>query len=178
MGQVINKGPTETICVDSVGTHGFELTNKTTVIGPVIMFPHCLLSWNVESAADINEDSLSIFKIIQPKVEMLIIGFGEREHYTRQIQLQILSACRNLKLNYEAMATEDAVATFNFLSTDRRFVAGAFLPPAKLNFFGTDKTLEEMEAKREVTDQSISLERIPQIPPGKYKDKQFGQEET
>ena len=37
-----------------------------------------ILSWNVEDHKEINEKSLSLFKLLDPKIDILIIGTGDR----------------------------------------------------------------------------------------------------
>jgi NADH dehydrogenase [ubiquinone] 1 alpha subcomplex assembly factor 3 len=38
------------------------------VLGPMAIFPRTVLSWNVGSVDDINEDSLSLFCMLEPKI--------------------------------------------------------------------------------------------------------------
>ena len=52
---------------------GFRLNNKVSVIGPIALFPKSVLSWNVKNAADITEESLSIFTILEPKLGKCLI---------------------------------------------------------------------------------------------------------
>jgi NADH dehydrogenase [ubiquinone] 1 alpha subcomplex assembly factor 3 len=38
------------------------------VMGPMVIFPHTVLSWNVSHMDAIGEDSLSLFSLIEPKI--------------------------------------------------------------------------------------------------------------
>jgi NADH dehydrogenase [ubiquinone] 1 alpha subcomplex assembly factor 3 len=38
------------------------------VFGPMVIFPHTVLSWNVSQVDAINEDSLSLFSLLEPKI--------------------------------------------------------------------------------------------------------------
>jgi hypothetical protein len=47
---------------------GFRLNNGMYVLGPMAIFPRTVLSWNVGSVDEINEDSLSLFCLLEPKI--------------------------------------------------------------------------------------------------------------
>lgn len=47
---------------------GFRLNNGMYVLGPMAIFPRTVLSWNVGNVHAINEDSLLLFCLIEPKI--------------------------------------------------------------------------------------------------------------
>ena len=58
---------------------GFRLNqNKTYVLGPMVIFHSAVLQWNVRDVFDINEQTLSIFTLLEPKPEVVVIGFGDQ----------------------------------------------------------------------------------------------------
>lgn len=90
-----------------------------------------MLSWNVGSADDINEATLSLFCILEPKIDVLVLGLGDAD-VTPTIAKRIMAFTRKYKVNVEILTTESACATFNFLNAEQRMVAGAFIPPVSL----------------------------------------------
>jgi NADH dehydrogenase [ubiquinone] 1 alpha subcomplex assembly factor 3 len=55
-----------------------------------------------------------------------VLGFGD---YASRPNPRLIVECRSLGLNIEALATEQACATFNFLASEGRCVAAAMIPP-------------------------------------------------
>lgn len=53
--------------------YGFTINSNITAVGPVIMFPKTIFSWNIESEEDINDKSLSIFKHLEPKIGIFLV---------------------------------------------------------------------------------------------------------
>lgn len=93
------------LCYLSYFQYGFRLNNHIQAIGPIILFPRAVFSWNIESVERINSDSLCIFSLIQPKVDTLIIGTGEFET-TSHIGQNILEISHHHKINVEILSTE------------------------------------------------------------------------
>ncbi|RXG71000.1 NADH dehydrogenase [ubiquinone] 1 alpha subcomplex assembly factor 3 [Armadillidium vulgare] len=59
---------------------GFRLNNNFSVIGSMIIFPRTVLSWRVKEAEEVNVESLSLFTILEPKLDVIIIGKGDKEN--------------------------------------------------------------------------------------------------
>lgn len=80
--------------------------------------------------------------MIEPKIELLLIGIGLPNYWSIK-SLQTLK--QNMKkmtdLRIELLPTKAAVATYNFMLSDFRLVAGAFLP------FANEIDLKFLEAK-------------------------------
>uniref|UniRef100_A0A0P4W092 Uncharacterized protein n=1 Tax=Scylla olivacea TaxID=85551 RepID=A0A0P4W092_SCYOL len=66
--KVLNMESDAGLMVDAFSQIGFRLNNGLSVVGPVALFPKTVLSWRVKSVADINEDSLSLFYLLEPKI--------------------------------------------------------------------------------------------------------------
>ena len=54
--------------ITSTDHFGFSINKTIRVVGPVVVFPKTIYSWNVGEIGDINEKSLSLFKLIEPKI--------------------------------------------------------------------------------------------------------------
>lgn len=91
-----------------------------------------MLSWNVNDHNDINEDSLSLFCALEPKIDLLVLGIGDVP-VTPELSKRILGFMRKYKINIEVLKTEQACATFNFLSAESRVVAAALIPPTHIS---------------------------------------------
>ncbi|KAJ6649386.1 NADH dehydrogenase [ubiquinone] 1 alpha subcomplex assembly factor 3 [Pseudolycoriella hygida] len=125
------------LMINSYSQVGFRLNNGLNVIGPMAIFPRTVLSWNVGSVDDINEESLSLFYSLDPKIEMLVLGIGDAV-VTPAISAKINSITRKFKLNVEILGTEMACSTFNFLNAEQRLIAGGFIPPTMLRINEND----------------------------------------
>lgn len=86
------------------------------------------MSWNVSNYEEINEQSLSLFCLLEPKVDVLVIGIGDQS-VTPAFSKQIMKFMQKFAINVEVLNTEQACATFNFLNAEGRMVAAAMIPP-------------------------------------------------
>lgn len=68
-------------------------------------FFRSVLSWNVGSAEDINEDTLRLFCILEPKIDILVLGLGDLI-VTPEFTKRILVFMRKYKINIEILNTE------------------------------------------------------------------------
>jgi NADH dehydrogenase [ubiquinone] 1 alpha subcomplex assembly factor 3 len=125
---ILNEEHDEGIFVDSYSNLGFRLSNGIRVVGPCAVFPRTILHWNVKDVKDINEESLSLFAMLEPKIDILVLGVGERENMGK-VNMDVIKFLRANKINIELLPTDQALSTFNFLNAEKRFVAGAFIPP-------------------------------------------------
>ncbi|KAL7062099.1 hypothetical protein AAHC03_01264 [Spirometra sp. Aus1] len=146
--------------------YSFVLSNGVKMYGPVAAFPKNVFSWNVTSPMDINEESLSLFFALEPKLDILLIGKGS---VTEKIDHKsILRCCWEHNVNVEILPTPTAIGTFNFLNAEERYVAAALIPPIRLDVFDSDRrTLKQLAGRRELqqaiaeTPESV-LRRLPQ----------------
>lgn len=86
------------------------------------------MSWNVESINDINEDSLSLITVLEPKIDILILGVGDVE-VTPEFRRTMIEFMKKYHINVEVLRTEAACATFNFLNSEGRLVVALLIPP-------------------------------------------------
>ncbi|KAL3852381.1 hypothetical protein ACJMK2_016033 [Sinanodonta woodiana] len=109
---------------------GFKLLNGPRIFGPCAIFPKSILHWNVRSVEDINEDSLALFCILEPKIDILIIGTGDD---TKKFNYKLVKYLRSKRIGVEVLPTDLACTTFNFLNAERRPVAACLIPPKHLS---------------------------------------------
>lgn len=132
---ILNNEQDAPLMIDGYSMMGFRLNNGLFVVGPVALFPHSILSWNIEDDNSINESSLSLFLHLAPKLDLLIIGMSDSRNKkfiaeTREnVYRMIRQVGKGDKLNIEVMPTENAVTTFNYVNCEKRFVAAALIPP-------------------------------------------------
>ncbi|XP_017045320.1 NADH dehydrogenase [ubiquinone] 1 alpha subcomplex assembly factor 3 [Drosophila ficusphila] len=125
------------LMVTGYSQYGFRLNNDMVLIGPISVFPRSVLSWNVNSFEDINEESLSLFPTLEPKIDVLIIGIGDQAP-PPALSKRIIEFMKKYKINVEVLRTEQACATFNFLNAENRMVACALIPPLHLTYNEND----------------------------------------
>ncbi|XP_063601553.1 NADH dehydrogenase [ubiquinone] 1 alpha subcomplex assembly factor 3-like [Penaeus indicus] len=140
---ILNQETDSGLMVDAYSQDGFRLNNGMKVLGPIAIFPRSILSWKVKSAEDINEDSLSLFHMLVPKIDLLVIGVGDKGN---KVDPRVVHYMKNKGITLEILPTETACTTFNFLNQERRYVAGAFLPPISLRV--TDEDLVQSQRRR------------------------------
>ena len=63
--------------------------------------------------------------------DVLVLGVGDSRD-SLQVNSNILSFMAKYHISVEILPTEQACATFNFLNSERRGVAGALIPPLTL----------------------------------------------
>ncbi|XP_005091993.2 NADH dehydrogenase [ubiquinone] 1 alpha subcomplex assembly factor 3 [Aplysia californica] len=115
--------------VEAFSPYGFRLTSGFRVLGPCALFPRAVLHWNVSSADKITPESLSLFCLLEPKPDILIIGKGD---WDATVNKEIIRYLRSKKINVEILPTEQACSTFNFLNSERRVVAAGLIPPLQM----------------------------------------------
>ncbi|XP_062596567.1 uncharacterized protein LOC134258024 [Saccostrea cucullata] len=119
------------IMIKTISRSSFVLHNENIrIIGPTVFFPREVLHWNVRGIEDINEASLSLFTLIDPKVDILLIGVGT---HMERLSPEALKYLRVNKINFDVLPTEKACALFNFLNAEQRQVAAAVIPPTVID---------------------------------------------
>lgn len=132
------------LMVDAFSQVGFRLNNGLSVVGPVALFPKTVLSWKVRSVEDINEDSLSLFYLLEPKIDLLILGVGDKG---TAVNTNIIHFMKQKGITLEILPTESACTTFNFLNQERRYVAAGLIPPYNLVSTIDDHLRAQRDAK-------------------------------
>ncbi|XP_060082021.1 NADH dehydrogenase [ubiquinone] 1 alpha subcomplex assembly factor 3-like [Ylistrum balloti] len=121
----------EKIIISSFSNLGFKISPGIQVVGPITVFPNTVLHWNVKSAKHIDKHSLSLFYMLEPKLDMLVIGKGMA---TDKVNPDIQIYMKKKGINVEILPTEEACGLFNMLSAEDRHVAAALIPPEKIPF--------------------------------------------
>ena len=90
--------------------------------------------WNVEGAEDITEESLSLFTILDPKIDVLVVGYGDNTpvkgtNKKFPVDPTIILKMRQKGVSMELLTTENAIATYNYLVEEGRVVAQLLFPP-------------------------------------------------
>uniref|UniRef100_A0A8D3CUY1 NADH dehydrogenase [ubiquinone] 1 alpha subcomplex assembly factor 3 n=1 Tax=Scophthalmus maximus TaxID=52904 RepID=A0A8D3CUY1_SCOMX len=107
---VMQREPGSGIMIHSYSSHGFNIDGNR-VFGPCALLPPAILQWNVGSYKDITEESVSLFHMLVPRIEILVLGTGSKG------------------IAVEVQDTPNACATFNFLTSERRVTAAGLIPP-------------------------------------------------
>ncbi|NXT60259.1 NDUF3 factor, partial [Chaetops frenatus] len=84
------------------------------------------MSPQVGSHRDISHESLSLFRLLEPQIEILVLGTGDR---VERLHPATLKKMRECGIAVEVQDTANACATFNFLMNERRVVAAGLIPP-------------------------------------------------
>lgn len=132
------------LMISSLSEVGFRLSDNSFLYGPIAVFPKTALSWRVPSPEHITPESLELFFMLQPKLDILIVGAGDRKDID-MVRKQVSPAIAEHRIGHEILSTEDAIATFNFLNVDHRYVAAALFPPR-------DILISEMQMMERIAD--------------------------
>ncbi|KAF7640378.1 hypothetical protein Mgra_00000199 [Meloidogyne graminicola] len=123
--------------ISTVSTIGFRLVDQSFLFGPIAVFPKTTLSWRVLSPSEITAESLELFFMLQPKLDILLIGVGNKKDIDL-VRKNVGPAISKARIGYEILDTEDAASTFNFLNAENRYVAAALFPPSDLHVSDSD----------------------------------------
>lgn len=100
------------------------LINDTLVRQSVILLPQSFYLWDVKTFKDVTIDSLSLFAILHPTIEVLLLGCGKT---APQLCPQIRKHFQSKGILVEVGTTSHAASTFNILNQEGRNVAAALL---------------------------------------------------
>lgn len=129
---VLNRDVDHMLLIDSYSTHGFRLNSGLFVCGPAAFFPRTLMHWDVAGPWDVTPASLSLFWLLEPKPDVLVIGVGDRG---RTIDDEVRIFMKKKKINVEVLDTAAACAAFNFMNADNRNVAAAMIPNQTMRLY-------------------------------------------
>ncbi|CAB1432067.1 unnamed protein product [Pleuronectes platessa] len=122
---VMQKEPGSGVMIQSYSSGGFNIDGNR-VFGPCAVLPPVILQWNVGSHKDITEESVSLFHMLEPRIEILVLGTGAR---LERINPSVLALLKRKGIAVEVQDTPNACATFNFLTSERRVAAAGLIPP-------------------------------------------------
>uniref|UniRef100_A0A6G5AD50 NADH dehydrogenase [ubiquinone] 1 alpha subcomplex assembly factor 3 n=1 Tax=Rhipicephalus microplus TaxID=6941 RepID=A0A6G5AD50_RHIMP len=97
--------------------------------GPIALFPKSVLQWKVKSPDDITKEAFSLFTLLEPKIDVLVIGLGDSGE---TLDLSLIQYLRKRRIGVEVHPTSVACPTFNFLNVEDRNVAAAMIPPRRV----------------------------------------------
>ncbi|XP_065408963.1 NADH dehydrogenase [ubiquinone] 1 alpha subcomplex assembly factor 3 isoform X4 [Chrysemys picta bellii] len=112
--------------IDGYTSWGFTI-NGDKVVGPCAIIPRAILQWNVGSYQDITKESLVLFRLLEPRIEILVLGVGDK---VERLEPGVLKFMRECGIAVEVQDTPNACATFNILISERRATAAALIPPS------------------------------------------------
>jgi NADH dehydrogenase [ubiquinone] 1 alpha subcomplex assembly factor 3 len=72
--------------------------------GPIAVFPNVALSWRVARPENITPESLKLFFMLQPKLDVLVIGVGGRKDIDK-VRKQVIEAIHNERIGLELAPT-------------------------------------------------------------------------
>ncbi|KAK3537008.1 hypothetical protein QTP86_033124, partial [Hemibagrus guttatus] len=104
---VMQKEPGGGPIIYSYSSRGFNIDGNK-VIGPCAVVPPAILQWNVGSHEDITVESLALFYLLEPRIEVLVLGTGAR---TERLDPNVLSFIRKKGIAVEVQDTK--VTSFN-----------------------------------------------------------------
>ncbi|NXR08792.1 NDUF3 factor, partial [Semnornis frantzii] len=84
------------------------------------------VSPQIGSYKDVSHESLSLFWLLEPRIEILVLGTGDR---VERLHPATLKQMRDCGIAVEVQDTPNACATFNFLTSENRMVAAGLIPP-------------------------------------------------
>lgn len=80
----------QAVYIDSYSSRGFTICGNR-VFGPCVLLPQTVVQWNVGSHQDITEESFSLFWMLEPRIEIVVVGTGNK---TERLHPQVLQAMR------------------------------------------------------------------------------------
>jgi len=111
----------------------------------------------VNGPEDITEESLSLFTILDPKLDVLVIGHGMTNGARNPVDPRTILKLRKKGLNIEVLTTENAISTYNFLVEEGRVVAAALIPPDFVKLIETDITDTKERQRRLLSNKDFSF---------------------
>ncbi|KAJ7317119.1 hypothetical protein JRQ81_003281 [Phrynocephalus forsythii] len=113
--------------LETYNSWGFTISG-CKVMGPCAVLPRAILQWNVGTHKDITAESLSLFRLLRPQIEILVLGTGTK---VERLDPAVLKLMRQCGIAVEIQDTPNACATYNFLISERRSTAAGLIPPSR-----------------------------------------------
>ncbi|KMT03951.1 hypothetical protein BVRB_8g187600 [Beta vulgaris subsp. vulgaris] len=121
---LIDNVPEDQLRFQQFDDTGFKV-NGVKYEGSLLCVGNLLMSWSPKKFSDITPESLSIFQILRPVPEILILGCGK---HIEPVNSELRSYVRSAGMKLEAVDSRNAASTYNILNEEGRFVAAALLP--------------------------------------------------
>ncbi len=116
--------------VRGLGDSSFMI-NDIYVRQSVLLLPKSFFLWNAKKFEDISVDSLSLFSMLYPTIEVLFIGCGENQPGPGSVE--IIKHFKKKGVVVEFSDTANAASTFNVLVGEGRNVGAALLTNKPIN---------------------------------------------
>ena len=84
------------------------------------------------------EQSLALFTLLDPRLDILVIGHGLTSGERHPVDPKTILKMKSKGLNIEILTTENAISTYNYLVEEGRLVAAALIPPDHVKIVDTD----------------------------------------
>uniref|UniRef100_A0A1I8BVK3 NADH dehydrogenase [ubiquinone] 1 alpha subcomplex assembly factor 3 n=1 Tax=Meloidogyne hapla TaxID=6305 RepID=A0A1I8BVK3_MELHA len=115
----------------TVSSVGFRLVDKSFLFGPIAVFPKTTLSWRVLSPSDITPESLELFFLLQPKLDILIIGAGNKKDIDI-VRKNVGPTITKARIGFEIMDTNvSLLVIFSYFIGGRSYYV-QFLKPREI----------------------------------------------
>ncbi|XP_043259206.1 NADH dehydrogenase [ubiquinone] 1 alpha subcomplex assembly factor 3 [Colletes gigas] len=111
---------------------GFKFNIAKAIIGPVALFPKTILCWNVKNGENINKKTLSLFLVLDPKPDVIVIGLETQYKYSKILDIKSIFTEHDIRVEIHPVRT--ACGIYNLLSNEDRYVIAGLIPP-----LGTEK---------------------------------------
>ena len=115
--------PQDRQVIESYGEGRFRISGEP-YSGSVLVFPDRTVAWPVANMEDISVGTLSGVLEAEPRVEILLVGCGERPV---PLPEDLRAPLREKGIGCDAMDTGAACRTFNILLAESRRVAAALI---------------------------------------------------
>ncbi|XP_054831216.1 NADH dehydrogenase [ubiquinone] 1 alpha subcomplex assembly factor 3 [Eublepharis macularius] len=123
--QSLERESKDIMFVEGYTSRGFTISGNG-VIGPCAILPRAILQWNVGTHKDITAESLALFRLLEPRIEIVVLGTGDK---VERLDPAVIKLMRQCGIAIEVQDTPNACATFNFLTNERRVTAAGLIPP-------------------------------------------------
>ncbi|CAK4085296.1 unnamed protein product [Aphanomyces euteiches] len=105
---------------------GGFVVNEVNMRGAIALFPEIAMLWKPKTMDEITKESLTVFTVANPPVEILVLGCGKR--IPRLLDPSLVDYLKSHGIVVEYVDSFNACATFNILNAEDRKVAAAILP--------------------------------------------------
>ncbi|GAU36309.1 hypothetical protein TSUD_353530 [Trifolium subterraneum] len=121
---LIDNVPEDQLRFQGFNDTGFTV-NGVEYEGSLLCVGNLIMSWKPKKFSEITADSLSLFQIVRPIPEILIIGCGRN---IQHVDPELRRFIRSTGMKLEAVDSRNAASTYNILNEEGRIVAAALLP--------------------------------------------------
>lgn len=143
---------------------GFTFNTGARVIGPTVVFPRYAICWNVASGKHINDASLSLFSILEPKPDLLIIGLDDKYDFSYLKNLREI--VQKFGIITEIVSVHNACTIFNFVNEEGRYVVAALIPkktPQPLLKLPKSKSVKQITDSNNTTSSKTNSEKTENL---------------